>query len=106
VCIGRVSDMPGRRRRIHVWHMRRRIAYLEGFRACQVVQEQACLSGPDYYYYYYYYPKRGPGWRIHGGVEDTKLSTNKEHSLSLLLSSSSSSSSSSFLFASVSGRPV
>ncbi len=25
---------------------------------------------------------RGPGWRIHGGVEDTKLSTNKQHSLS------------------------
>jgi hypothetical protein len=27
----------------------------------------------------------GPGWRIHGGVEDTKLSTNKQHSLSLTL---------------------
>jgi hypothetical protein len=26
--------------------------------------------------------RRGPGWRIHGGVEDTKLSTNKQHSLS------------------------
>jgi len=26
---------------------------------------------------------RGPGWRIHGSVEDTKLSTNKQHSLSL-----------------------
>jgi hypothetical protein len=25
---------------------------------------------------------RVPGWRIHGGVEDTKLSTNKQHSLS------------------------
>jgi hypothetical protein len=25
---------------------------------------------------------RGPGWRIHGSVEDTQLSTNKEHSLS------------------------
>jgi len=25
---------------------------------------------------------RGPGWRIHGGVEDTKFSTNKQHSLS------------------------
>jgi hypothetical protein len=25
---------------------------------------------------------RGPGWRIHGGVEDTKLSTNKQHTLS------------------------
>jgi hypothetical protein len=24
----------------------------------------------------------GPGWRIHGSVEDTKLSTNKQHSLS------------------------
>jgi hypothetical protein len=24
----------------------------------------------------------GPGWRIHGGVEDTKLSTNKQHTLS------------------------
>ena len=23
----------------------------------------------------------GPGWRIHGSVEDTKLSTNKQHSL-------------------------
>ncbi len=27
---------------------------------------------------------RGLGWRIHGGVEDTKLSTNKQHSLSLI----------------------
>ena len=27
---------------------------------------------------------RGPGWRIHGSVEDTKLSTNKQHSLSCL----------------------
>ena len=26
--------------------------------------------------------RRGPGWRIHGSVEDTKLSTNKKHSLS------------------------
>ena len=26
---------------------------------------------------------RGLGWRIHGSVEDTKLSTNKQHSLSL-----------------------
>ena len=25
---------------------------------------------------------RGSGWRIHGSVEDTKLSTNKQHSLS------------------------
>jgi hypothetical protein len=25
---------------------------------------------------------RGPGWRIHGVVEDTKLNTNKQHSLS------------------------
>jgi hypothetical protein len=25
---------------------------------------------------------RGPGWRIHGSVEDTKLSTNKQHTLS------------------------
>jgi len=24
---------------------------------------------------------RGRGWRIHGSVEDTKLSTNKQHSL-------------------------
>jgi hypothetical protein len=24
----------------------------------------------------------GPGWRIHGSVEDTKLSTNKQHTLS------------------------
>ncbi len=24
----------------------------------------------------------GPGWRIHGSVEDTKLNTNKQHSLS------------------------
>jgi hypothetical protein len=24
-----------------------------------------------------------PGWRIHGSVEDTKLSTNKQHSVSL-----------------------
>ena len=24
---------------------------------------------------------RGPGWRIHGSVEDTKLSTNKQHTL-------------------------
>ena len=29
--------------------------------------------------------RRGPGWRIHGSVEDTKLSTNKQHSLSLPL---------------------
>jgi hypothetical protein len=28
------------------------------------------------------YCVRGPGWRIHGSVEDTKLSTNKQHSLS------------------------
>jgi hypothetical protein len=27
---------------------------------------------------------RGLGWRIHGSVEDTKLSTNKQHSLSLM----------------------
>ena len=27
--------------------------------------------------------RRGPGWRIHGSVEDTKLSTNKQHTLSL-----------------------
>ena len=26
---------------------------------------------------------RGPGWRMHGSVEDTKLSTNKQLSLSL-----------------------
>jgi hypothetical protein len=26
---------------------------------------------------------RGLGWRIYGSVEDTKLSTNKQHSLSL-----------------------
>ena len=26
--------------------------------------------------------RRGPGWRIHGSVEDTKLSTNKLHTLS------------------------
>ena len=25
--------------------------------------------------------RRGPGWRIHGSVEDTELSTNKQHSL-------------------------
>jgi len=25
---------------------------------------------------------RGPGWRIHESVEDTKLSTNKQHTLS------------------------
>ena len=25
----------------------------------------------------------GPGWRIHGSVEDTKLSTNEQHTLSL-----------------------
>jgi hypothetical protein len=28
---------------------------------------------------------RGLGWRIHGSVEDTKLSTNKQHTLSLYL---------------------
>jgi len=28
---------------------------------------------------------RGLGWRIHESVEDTKLSTNKQHSLSDLL---------------------
>ena len=27
--------------------------------------------------------RRGPGWRIHGSVEDTKLNTNKQHTLSL-----------------------
>ena len=27
--------------------------------------------------------RRGPGWRIHGSVEDTKLSTNKQHTHSL-----------------------
>ncbi len=26
--------------------------------------------------------RRGPSWRIHGSVEDTKLSTNKQHSVS------------------------
>ncbi len=26
--------------------------------------------------------RRGPGWRIHESVEDTKLSTNKQHTLS------------------------
>ena len=26
--------------------------------------------------------RRGPGWRIHGSVEDTKLSSNKQHTLS------------------------
>jgi hypothetical protein len=29
-----------------------------------------------------FYLLYGPGWRKHGGVEDTKLSTNKHHSLS------------------------
>ena len=29
-----------------------------------------------------YTRRRGPGWRIHGSVEDTKLSSNKQHSLS------------------------
>ena len=28
---------------------------------------------------------RGLGWRIHGSVEDTKLSTNKQHSISTVL---------------------
>ena len=28
------------------------------------------------------HPRRGPGWRIHGSVEDTKLSTIKQHTLS------------------------
>ena len=28
---------------------------------------------------------RGLGWRVHGSVEDTKLSTNKQHSLSFLV---------------------
>ena len=27
--------------------------------------------------------RRGPGWQIHGSVEDTKLSTNKQHTHSL-----------------------
>jgi hypothetical protein len=27
---------------------------------------------------------RSPGWRIHGGVEDTKLNTNKQHSLEFI----------------------
>ena len=31
--------------------------------------------------------RRGPGWRIHGSVEDTKLSTNKQHSLTDLFPS-------------------
>ena len=26
--------------------------------------------------------RHGPGWQIHGSVEDTKLSTNKQHTLS------------------------
>ena len=30
--------------------------------------------------------KRGLGWRMHGSVEDTKLSTNKQHALSALRS--------------------
>ena len=30
-----------------------------------------------------FYASRGLGRRIHGSVEDTKLSTNKQHSLSL-----------------------
>jgi hypothetical protein len=29
---------------------------------------------------------RGLGWRIHGSVEDTKLSTNKQHTHTLSLS--------------------
>jgi len=33
---------------------------------------------------------RGLGWRIHESVEDTKLSTNKQHSLSLGSSASPS----------------
>jgi len=32
---------------------------------------------------YFILETRGPGWRIHGGVEDTKFSTNKQLSLSL-----------------------
>jgi len=28
-------------------------------------------------------PRRGLGWRMHESVEDTKLSTNKQHSLAL-----------------------
>jgi hypothetical protein len=31
---------------------------------------------------------RGPCWRIHGSVEDTKLSTNKQHTLSLVVRAS------------------
>ena len=31
---------------------------------------------------------RSPGWRIHGGVEDTKFSTNKQHTLSRVRQSS------------------
>jgi hypothetical protein len=29
--------------------------------------------------------RRGPGWRIHGSAEDIKLSTNKQHTLSLVV---------------------
>ena len=28
---------------------------------------------------------RSPGWRIYGGVEDTKFSTNKQHTLSIVM---------------------
>jgi len=34
--------------------------------------------------WWFYFKLRGPDWRIHGGAEDTKLSTNKQHTLSKL----------------------
>ena len=38
-------------------------------------------DGRDYYGDDKYFCCRCLGWRIHGSVEDTKLSTNKQHSL-------------------------
>ena len=39
------------------------------------VHKRTCVLGP-------FLQSRGLGWRIHGSVEDTKLNTNKQHTLS------------------------
>ncbi len=43
---------------------------------CQATNIEMCVC--------VYYLSRGLGWRIHESVEDTKLSTNKQHTLSLV----------------------
>ena len=59
---------------------------------CCLLTERLALCGgcshlitlPRHLFFTCVESQRGPGWQIHGSVEDTKLSTNKQHTLSLI----------------------